>query len=710
MLKVFINNQWVEYSYEYLYTNFGYTDTPSKDIKVYNDSLQLLEAWENSEFVWIQQDTQWYPIQNLPYYIITNRNLKLYKIDAPQTFKIYIKQQEEFVSYNDSFVPSNTLHENYGYTDTPSTVWDIDEGVPWSWYNEDLDQYWDDRVGKKYWSDIPPEPEQEDEGGVPTYPDPFIPLQQWEEDLSQIPTIWSRSGKYFPPQEIPQIYKAFKNWDTWEDYQNLFNLNDRFYPDKKEYDVKFYVYPEEGADDWGGVHHNQGDIFIGDQQFVWVESDADIDFYHGTQKFTFAQTHDDNYLELFYIDPNFYTSTEMHNLGYTRTQGQNVEIWDMNLVGRHLWVDDMWLYTTPSTIGLGANIPIMDGSGIPTKAYFTITIENYTFSGIAKNAGKSGNDLNVKMGYNDYDHKFTVFIYDHDVLAYSKTTNTFSDLDDNTLIDFSGSFLSSLVPNRTLSIQLSGGSDDSAGVPIYYDNGTPVVLNDYIGQRILQTKQIKINSIDGFLNNHYETRNMVESGEDFYFSVGENDTVLLRKVSGNNLNNIIGFSFDWDTNGSIIHVGNVIGLTRRLQSSTSTLYSKYYWVYSFNSIGSNGTNWWDPSYYQNVNPPRTVSSLQPVPGSEYAEVVMTTDSDGTHIPTQFNLASYNSKPEIYFDAFSFDSAYKEKSGVIIKFGSAYTGSTRFSLPTDLYTINGLEITWNINHPLYKVFFGKEFEV
>jgi hypothetical protein len=401
----------------------------------------------------------------------------------------------------------------------------------------------------------------------------------------------------------------------------------------------------------------------------------------------------------------------MHSLGYTHTEGEDVEIWDMNLMGQHLWNDIMWLYTTPSTsTGLGANIPDIENGA--TKAYFTRTIEDRTFSGIAKETGENGNNLKVVLSYSDTNHKFYVIIYENDIIVYSKQCTTVSDLNDNTYIDFSGTFLS-IVPTSNLTLPLSGGTSTYLGVPVYYEDGTPVLVSDYVGQNIIYTKQIKLNRIDAFVSYHYETQTCEDHRNDHLsFIEGPNHQLYLQKSSGGSLDNILGFSFTWNNEGENIEPIRV-GITRWYrfnanQNQAVRLNSKYYWVYSFSSIGAENNNWWNPQYYWSSAPPRTQSALQTVPGAEFAEVLMTDPSDpsGIHNPTQFYINTTSSKPEIYFDTFVFDSTYKSQSGVLIDYGTNYTGSRVFNLPNDLYTINDKFIVWNINHPLYKLYYGK----
>lgn len=155
--KIFLNNVWQDYDYEYLYNNLGVTRTKSKNIVAYDSSMNEISGWYNSGYNWIIRDNQWYSVDSTPYYVRQNSSVSLYRIDKKTSFPVYKKNDEEFILNNGSFTTSQSLLDDYGYTQTPSTVWDIDNAIPWSWYNSDLNEYWDDREGYKNWSPDPPD-------------------------------------------------------------------------------------------------------------------------------------------------------------------------------------------------------------------------------------------------------------------------------------------------------------------------------------------------------------------------------------------------------------------------------------------------------------------------------------------------------------------------------------------------------------------------
>ena len=169
MTKVFLDNEWVDFDYSTLYYTRGITDTPSTMLSILDEGMSPIEGWFNSGYVWITKDLLWYLEEEVPYYVLQSSTKDLYYIDTLTHFVSYKNNGQIFVIYNDEFVLPTYLVNNYGYTETPSQIWDIDAGVPWSWYNPELGMYWDDREGKKEWSTEPPVPTP------PTPPTPPIP-------------------------------------------------------------------------------------------------------------------------------------------------------------------------------------------------------------------------------------------------------------------------------------------------------------------------------------------------------------------------------------------------------------------------------------------------------------------------------------------------------------------------------------------------------
>lgn len=164
MLKIFLNNQWVEYNYTDLYNNYGYTNTPSVDKLVYDEGYHLLESWENNNLIWIQDDREWYSISQLPYYLQQDEELVLYDINVSSTNTLYLKLAEEYVRETNEFISVEELHDTKGITKTPSSVYLEESGVPIIWYNSVENLYWNDIEKAWYTSPLPDVSTDEDFG------------------------------------------------------------------------------------------------------------------------------------------------------------------------------------------------------------------------------------------------------------------------------------------------------------------------------------------------------------------------------------------------------------------------------------------------------------------------------------------------------------------------------------------------------------------
>lgn len=332
MTKVFLDNEWVDFDYSTLYHTRGITDTSSTMLSILDDGMSQIEGWFNSGYVWITQDILWYSEEEVPYYVRQESPYHLYYIDSLLSIPVFKKEGELFGLYQDSFYMKESLFTQFGLTETPSQVWDIDAGVPWSWYNPELGMYWDNRDGRKYWSTEPPIPEAPDDSDqeILPFPDPVLPHYQWEDDLSQLPTIQSVTGRFYPaPSTYPSLSPSHKMVEQWDDPQNL--VNDFLYTDVTQTGINIYVQAEEGVDDYLGNHHSFGDYFVGDYQYVYVESDSDDTFYLGTQSTIIPRSHDDYNPVLYYFNSEYVTPTHLHDLGYTNTYSNEVEIFDYNL-------------------------------------------------------------------------------------------------------------------------------------------------------------------------------------------------------------------------------------------------------------------------------------------------------------------------------------------------------------------------------------------
>lgn len=151
----------------------------------------------------------------------------------------------------------------------------------------------------------------------------------------------------------------------------------------------------------------------------------------------------------------------------------------------------------------------------------------------------------------------------------------------------------------------------------------------------------------------------------------------------------------------------LIGVTTECPAGTTSLNSEYFWMYQFYHADS--ANWYSPVMFQNREPPfyQTDSTMYPVGGSKYLEVILTNGIGGTFSPTEFKLAVYNSAPEFYMYP-TYTGENFDKSGAVVRYGSDIPTQS-LNLPSDMYTISGTTITWNMSHPLMILLQGKPFE-
>lgn len=152
----------------------------------------------------------------------------------------------------------------------------------------------------------------------------------------------------------------------------------------------------------------------------------------------------------------------------------------------------------------------------------------------------------------------------------------------------------------------------------------------------------------------------------------------------------------------------LIGVTTECPAGTTSLNSEYFWMYAFSNASS--ANWYYPNYYQSSAPPYyegASTTKYPVGGERYSDVILTDGIGGTFIPSEFCLCVYSGRPEFYMNA-SYTAQSSTMNGAIVKYGSHYPTQS-LNLPSDMYTISGTTITWNMSHPLMILLQGKPFE-
>ena len=329
-------DKWLTYSeaHEYGYTlsrpllkTYYTQDLQPVQIRVDSESGELYDLRAQAPHSWVTD------IDSLNLYRFVG-DVTLYIADKSNTYDSYsssISLSEPYnIAYNGEIVSYEDLYNSFGITKHPCKIYIVQDGNVLSWYDEEENLYWD--VRKKQWQTYQPSPEQEsDDSIIKPLPDPVLKFDQWEDNLSQLPTIQSLTGTFFP---APSIYTSLspsqKMVSQWEDFQNL--TNDMLYTDILQTWTKIYVKSEDGVDDYQGNHYNYGDNFIGDYQYVYVDSDSDDTFYLGTQQTIFPRSHDDQNPTLYYVDGKYILQSEVHDLGYTLSISESVKIFDYLLL------------------------------------------------------------------------------------------------------------------------------------------------------------------------------------------------------------------------------------------------------------------------------------------------------------------------------------------------------------------------------------------
>lgn len=151
MKYYYYDNGW--YSYEYLHSHYGITSVPTMPVILYDVDLTTYSCWEDQVETWITD--QWYLRDDVPYYRKSSDLLRVYRIDVTNYLECYDKLNDRLHKYDNHLYSFQYIHDHYGITMTPSTVYGVIDGIIWSWYNPDEAQYWDDT--RKVWSPIPPE-------------------------------------------------------------------------------------------------------------------------------------------------------------------------------------------------------------------------------------------------------------------------------------------------------------------------------------------------------------------------------------------------------------------------------------------------------------------------------------------------------------------------------------------------------------------------
>lgn len=153
-----------------------------------------------------------------------------------------------------------------------------------------------------------------------------------------------------------------------------------------------------------------------------------------------------------------------------------------------------------------------------------------------------------------------------------------------------------------------------------------------------------------------------------------------------------------------------IGQTKVLPSMyTSMPNSSWFWFGGFNSgndITSSSGNWWNStSYAQNPFPSLDSDYINITSSGKYTHGRA---SNGTSVVnlSAVRIASYNGSIEVYAKSNTTitRSSTANNNTIIVKCNSSILSNT-WPLPSDLFTLDGRDITWNSNSMYYNIFYG-----
>lgn len=317
-----INGSWLTYEEAH---NLGYTLQKPNVLTFYSTDLVetpvIQDTSDNTFYDSVNQ--QWVSdIDDLNLYKLVG-DLIMFDGEIQHTFVAYsssaFSDEASHVYIGNSFASIEDLHNSGGYTLNQCVDYIVDEGERLAWYDPNTELYWDNRDGRKLWVDTPPvisKSELQDVFIMPSTCEAYL-LPQWEEDLSQMMMRYRTSAFDEQDLQIDSQKPMLTGFPIAFDYDAPVMF--AAYTDITELDKTFYVYPDKGVADYTGKHHEQGDTFTGDYKYVWVDSDQDVVFYKGQQRYIFGQSHDEKYLELYWCEDKYRTYQEVLNLGYSPT-------------------------------------------------------------------------------------------------------------------------------------------------------------------------------------------------------------------------------------------------------------------------------------------------------------------------------------------------------------------------------------------------------
>jgi hypothetical protein len=159
--QYFYEGEWKTYSE--LYYEHGVTRNPSTPITIYDDDLNEYSAWIDTENgnIWVESyeapfeypnaQGRWFTPSELPFWIKTGDLYSVYLISQPIALTEYTKNSVVGYEYNGQIQSYLYLHNTFGLTTTPSSIYFTRNNIIKCWYNADdpTDKYWD--VDTTHW-------------------------------------------------------------------------------------------------------------------------------------------------------------------------------------------------------------------------------------------------------------------------------------------------------------------------------------------------------------------------------------------------------------------------------------------------------------------------------------------------------------------------------------------------------------------------------
>ena len=477
-----INGSWITYEEAH---NLGYTLQKPNILTFYSTDLVetpvIQDTSDNTFYDSINQ--QWVSdIDDLNLYKLVD-DLIMFDGEIQHTFVAYsssaFSDEASHVYINNSFASIEDLHNSGGYTLNQCVDYIVDEGERLAWYDPNTELYWDNRDGRKLWVDTPPvisKSELQDVFIMPSTCEAYL-LPQWEEDLSQMPMRYRVSAFDEQDAQMDAQKPMLTGFPIAFGNDNLDVPVMTAYPDIAELNKTFYVYPVEGVYDYNSKHYEQGDTFTGDYKYVWVDSDQDVVFYKGQQRYVFGQSHDEKYPILYWCEDKYRTYQEILNLGYSPTPSEvGLKASDTNI---EFEIDGIYNVMENKSLGYYCNgnwyptITDLNNAGyyLVEKIYKTVRPSNGTYCSIEPNITKNS------VSFNTSNYKITLKNEDNTDFEYWDGNNWFIDPSDSAEFQYSEHWINykyalniSKMPSSTTS---SNNSFTNLYVPIT-SSGTPL--------------------------------------------------------------------------------------------------------------------------------------------------------------------------------------------------------------------------------------------